>query len=604
MSTSRVLQSLALLLCGSAVHANIFYVKTTGNDGNSGINWALAKRSITNALAATAVGDQVWVASGVYTQRVTLPARVALYGGFNGTETTLAQRNWITNLSVVYGTSAGTVPALSINDGGPDTRLDGMVITGGHGIFGGGISCVSAGPVIANNFRSHNTADGAGGVIYIFGFLPTTGAQPILTNNTVYQNLALGGNGSGAGVAVRGGSPLIALNRVLNNLAAGNAGGIGCWKNCQGVIVNNIIEGNAAGVESGNSAIGGGLLASARDIDGTFVENAVSSPVIANNLIAANGAESGGGVALADAELGAARVVNNTIVANTGSGFFWDNTSPTNINNLIAFNSAGLERFDGSLITLQNCDVYGNAVMAGNTDYLGLSNATGSNGNISGDPVFANSPIGDFHLEPSSPCVNAGLTASILPGVPDLESNPRVQGSGVDIGAFESSGAILNVPTPVIHVSPSGNDSNNGLTWAAAKRTVQGGISAAAGGTIEGGEVWVAQGTYIEHIAVPAFVYLYGGFTGSETSRAQRDFAVHPTILDGGGVPTIVLSQSAGDLVSARDGLTVQHGGVFTGGQIPTPSAPAALGGAINCTVSAPIIANNLIRSNSIGRSE
>jgi parallel beta-helix repeat protein len=591
----------ALLIFVAAVHANVFYVKPTGVDGNSGLSWALAKRSITNALAATTAGDQVWVASGVYTQLVTLPAAVALYGGFSGTETTLAQRNWITNLSVIYGPSAGTTPALSINDGGPDTRVDGMAITAGHGVFGGGISCVSAGPVIANNFVFRNTADGAGGGIYIFGFLPLTGAQPIVTNNTVYQNLALGGNGSGAGIAVRGASPLIALNRVLDNLAAGNAGGIGCWKNCQGVIVNNIIEGNAASVESGNIAIGGGILASARDIDGTVVQNAISSPVIANNLIAANGAESGGGIALADAESGAANVVNNTIVANTGSGFYWGNTSPTNVNNLIAFNSTGLERVDSSPITLQNCDVYGNSVMASNTDYVGFPNATGSYGNISGDPSFANFSIGDFHLEPGSPCVDAGLTAAVLAGVPDIDGNARVQGLAVDIGAIESSGAVVNVPTPVIHVSPGGNDANDGLTWATAKRTVQGGISAAAAGIIEGGEVWVAQGTYAEHIAVPAFVYLYGGFTGTETSRAQRNFSAYPTILDGGGVHTVVLSQSAGYLVSALDGFIVQKGGVFTGGQIPGASAVAALGGGINCTVSAPIIANNLIRSNSIG---
>lgn len=70
---------------------------------------------------------------------------------------------------------------------------------------------------------------------------------------------------------------------------------------------------------------------------------------VVNNLIAANGADSGGGLALVDtppaAGAGGALVVNNTIVANSGSGIFFANASPTNINNLIAFNSAGLERF-------------------------------------------------------------------------------------------------------------------------------------------------------------------------------------------------------------------------------------------------------------------
>src|SRR5437762_8285724 len=91
--------SAALLLFGSVGYAATFYVKTNGNDALSGASWALAKRSITNSMAAAAAGDQVWVSSGIYTQLVTLKANVALYGGFNGTETALAQRNWKTNLS-------------------------------------------------------------------------------------------------------------------------------------------------------------------------------------------------------------------------------------------------------------------------------------------------------------------------------------------------------------------------------------------------------------------------------------------------------------------------------------------------------------------------
>jgi hypothetical protein len=591
----------ALLLSVATLRPAVFYVQTTGNDSSSGASWAQAKRSITNAMSFAAAEDQIWVASGIYTQLVTLKSNVALYGGFNGTETALAQRNWFTNISWIYGASRG--PVVTINSGGLDTRLDGMTISGGAGLLGGGISCSGAGPVIVNNFIYENTAQGgAGGGIYLNGFQTVPLAHPFVAGNTVYQNSAFGSNGEGGGIIIRNSSPVVAFNRILFNVAGDKAGGIGCFGNSHATIANNIIEANAAGLNS--IAFGGGVLASANDLDGTPIYFAVSNPIIVNNIIAANGADSGGGVALVDASVaagkGAATVVNNTIVANTGSGIFWATTYPTNCNNLVAFNSTGLETSDGSPAVLRNNDVYGNSVLASNTDFAGLASQTGLNGNISADPILANCRIGDFHLQPASPCINAGLTAAVIAGWPDIGGSNRVFGAAVDIGAYESSGATFNVPTPVIHVSAGGNDANDGLTWATAKRTVQAGINAAAPGVILGGEVWVAQGSYTEHVNIPAFVYLYGGFAGTETTRANRGISAHPTILDGGGRPIVVQSASAGYLVSALDGFTVQNGGVYTGGQLGG-GGPDALGGGIECEVSAPIIANNVIRSNSVG---
>ncbi len=129
---------------------------------------------------------------------------------------------------------------------------------------------------------------------------------------------------------------------------------------------------------------------------------------------------------------------------------------------------------------------------------------------------------------------------------------------------------------------------------------MQAGINAAAPTVTLGGEVWVAQGTYTQHVSIPAFVYLYGGFAGAETNRASRSVPTHTTILDGGLQPTVVQSVSAGYLVSALDGFTIQNGGLYTAGQL-AGLWPNALGGGIQCEISAPIIANNVIRSNSVG---
>ena len=532
---------------------------------------------------------------------------MSLYGGFAGNETTLAQRNWLTNASILDGNANGTV--VSMSGCGPNTRVDGLVITNGSQSVndGAGISISTSSAVIANNRVCCNQAPaGAGGGILIEGAL--SGASPVVTNNNIYANQALWG----AGIAVAGSSPLIAWNVIEGNAAKGelaNGGGMGCWLNCQAVIANNLIEANTA------EGSGGGIYASADKFYGSHVPYQLSKPIIVNNIVAANGAWpgapycptcGGGGIAAVDSrtymgtQLQGPNIINNTIVANNGSGILWASSCPTNCNNLVAYNSKGMEQISEPA-TLYNNNVYGNNVLGGNTDYVGLSVATGSNGNLSAEPQMANYLIGDFHIQPGSPCVDAGLTSAVVPGWPDQDGQARVHGSAVDIGAYESTGATWNVPSPVIHVSTNGNN-GDGLSWATAKTTMQGGILAAA--TLapnKGGEVWVAQGTYFERISVPAFIYLYGGFVGTETTRAARNPFTTYAFIDGGGTAPVVLSNHGGYLVSALDGFVVQNAGVYTGGGSVSANAPGGDGGGIQCWISAPIIANNFIWLNSLG---
>lgn len=187
---------------------------------------------------------------------------------------------------------------------------------------------------------------------------------------------------------------------------------------------------------------------------------------------------------------------------------------------------------------------------------------------------------------------------AIEPGWMDMDGQNRVLGDGVDIGADEFDGTIRDAVATIIHVSPSGNDAQDGLTWSTAKATVQAAIDTTRPA---GGEVWVAAGIYTDHITLPAFVYLYGGFTGNETDRASRNVAANTAILDGDGTSTVVNSVNAGYLVSAVDGFTVQNGGVYTGGIGGDEGGLEGRGGGINCWVTSPYITNNIIKLNSLG---
>ena len=65
----------------------------------------------------------------------------------------------------------------------------------------------------------------------------------------------------------------------------------------------------------------------------------------------------------------------------------------------------------------------------------------------SGDPMFVDTLLGDFRLQPCSPLVNAGSNSFVTSGT-DLDEQIRIQGGMVDIGAYESPGFTLaSVPT-------------------------------------------------------------------------------------------------------------------------------------------------------------
>jgi parallel beta-helix repeat protein len=598
------LLAVILSLPSSATQATVYFISTNGSDALPGTSWASAKLTISAAISTAAAGDEIWVARGTYSGHWTLKPDIALYGGFNGTEADLNERNWSTNLSVLWGTTNKAV--INITNAGPATRLDGFTIGGGNGIHGGGIAMVGSGPVIANNTIRNNITDGAGAGISIWGFhiLSSTNVHfPTITNNVIVENQSINDEGDGAGIAVINSSPLIVWNVIVRNTATRNGGGIACWRNSFPTIANNLIEANSASYDELTASLGGGgIFASATDLDGKPIEFAISAPVIINNVIAANGGNHVGGISVVDSQLGAATIANNTIVANNGAGIYWANTWPTNDNNIVAFNTLGFERgiAGTSDAEIRFNDVFGNAVLGTPANYRGTADRTSSEGNFSSDPGFSNFAIGELHLQPDSPCVNAGNTTFAPTNWVDLDHQARVQGGTVDVGADESDGTTWNVQTPIVRVSPVGDDTD-GTTWAKAKRTVAGGIATISA---TGGELWVAQGSYAEHILPPAFVSLYGGFAGDETNRSERNPQANSTILDGSGLAPVVYFRNTGYRVSTLDGFTIQGGGIYTGGNPFHPDLTnrfGGRGGGIYCRVSGPVIANNLIRSNSLG---
>ena len=232
------------------------------------------------------------------------------------------------------------------------------------------------------------------------------------------------------------------------------------------------------------------------------------------------------------------------------------------INNVVAFNKTGLANSGtGTAVLNKNC-VYN----PGGINYSGLSAGAGD---ILLDPKLVSAMRGLLHIQPDSPCVNAGLDSAVGPGWEDMDFQARISGTHVDIGADESDTTVWPTAPVVVRVSPSGVDdmAHDGSSWALAKRTVQAGMDAALSAQ---GEVWVAAGTYAERLLLHPYVYMYGGFAGGESTRDERDWTVNKSIVDGSGSGDVVTPY--GYCLSLLDGLTVRNGARGVVCQLANPS--------------------------------
>ncbi|MFA5863876.1 MAG: right-handed parallel beta-helix repeat-containing protein [Phycisphaerae bacterium] len=393
MLTRIVLWFLAsvVLSLSATVEAKVVYVKTDGDDFHTGLSWDQAKLTVQEGLLTADVNDQVWVAMGTYNGCITLQAGVALYGGFIGNETTLSQRDFRTNLTILDGQNGGSV-VTSPSEADNTTRIDGFTIKNGEGtdsggdFYGGGIYCLSSSsPIIINNTINGNTATYGGGIYC------SSSSSPIIINNTINENTAT----SGGGISCVTSFSTITNNIISGNYADSQGGGIYCYQSSPSV-ANNTISGNIAYYN------GGGIYCF------------FSSPAIINNTIS-----------------------ENHIYDAFGGGIYCSNSSPSVANNIIAFNDTGIYKVPGidTPVFRNNC-----VFNPGGDNYTNLSAGTGD---ISLDPLFVDNATGNFHLTANSPCIDQGSDNDTQTSWVDMDNQTRIAGPHLDIGADEYPFTIL-----------------------------------------------------------------------------------------------------------------------------------------------------------------
>jgi len=239
----------------------VIYVDSLAEGSNDGTSWSNGYTELTTALADAGPGDEIWVAQGVYTpgsnrtDAFTLKNNVAVYGGFNGTETEREDRKWNANATILSGDIgikddvADNCYHVLFHPDGTDLDgtaiLDGFVITGGNAdgsgtdYLGGAMYNFSCSPTVVHCRFEYNSA-GAGGAIYNDEY-----SAPIFSN-TVFSNNEATDSGFGGGAVYNdNGSYLQMINCTLSQNRA-ETGGALYNNNAAIFITNSVLWGNSA----------------------------------------------------------------------------------------------------------------------------------------------------------------------------------------------------------------------------------------------------------------------------------------------------------------------------------------------------------------------
>lgn len=290
-----------------ATDGRIIFVQA-GNSGQ-GTSWEDATGDLQGALAIAQHGDQIWVAKGTYLPSQTgdrtisfnITDGVQLYGGFEGNETTLAERNSSNSTTILSGeigdaktkkdnsytvvytsgvSNTTIVDGFTICDGMANALIDGGEVTSSGAAWFNDATTQPSSPTIKNCTFSNNYArEGAG----LYNYAEDGECYSSISNCTFIKNHAdfdggaiynngmygvcniqisdchFSGNDSyyGAGIlnkATRGEASTIVKNCLfIENISTVRGSAIYCYKEkksiCEAVFDNCKFENNGSVVD-------------------------------------------------------------------------------------------------------------------------------------------------------------------------------------------------------------------------------------------------------------------------------------------------------------------------------------------------------------------
>ncbi len=470
-----------------------YYVAPDGNDTWDGLlpTWDGAsgpKATIQAALNATHPneGDEVILADGTYTGDGN---RDIDYHGHAVTVRS-ASGNPETCIIDAQGSEAEPHRGFYFHSGERErSRLFGVTITGGYAhspnssySHGGGVYCYDGAPTIENciirNCVAANEVGYGGGanggeatfVNCVFeGNEASRGGgcyQGILIDCKIRRNFALWGGGvmngdlrgcevaenvavSGGGVAVAGNCRVIECE-IRGNRAEAQGGGVHCWwgdldiQDCK--ILDNVTVNGAGGVHCNMHTsdlarmlrceiVGNKSEKLSWGVGAAYFQGGES--IITDCRIARNGCSYGISIWASNTT-----IRNCLVMDNQRAGAYAEDSNTSWINCTITGNHHAGILLDGGSSTLRNCIVFDNRFAAldphdgeYSVTYSNIEGGWSGEGNLDVDPLLTAAG----RLLAGSPCRDMGAPNGDYEDLADVDGEPRLHGSAVDIGADEFS---------------------------------------------------------------------------------------------------------------------------------------------------------------------
>lgn len=295
---------------------------------------------------------------------------------------------------------------------------------------GGGLRAYRGTSIIEENTFSNNTAGDDGGGVKL------SHTEKLLINNVISDNTAVDGGG---GVELDNDTTPILACTITGN-KAGNGAGIHAIEPFAGLEMQDlIITGNTATVSGG----------------GVSIDSAVYGGTLTHLVIRSNKAPLGGGVYAATAAFDLSNsVINANNGTSSGGGIYLEDTSGTLSQLVVTGNvsptagGAGLALEDVGSLSVRNSAIVNNnrgvGVLVNGvgpaswtyndvhdhvTAFSGMTDPTGTSGNIAVNAKFTSASTYDFTLKSTSALINAGDPATL-----------DADGSRADIGAYGGPG--------------------------------------------------------------------------------------------------------------------------------------------------------------------
>lgn len=433
----------------AGIQGQIHYVNHAAAGSLNGSSWTDAYNDIQSAIDAASAGDFIFVAAGTYLpihqhlgdsgrhSTFYINKSIQLYGGFSGnpgTEGGFMEHNVTTHLTILSGDlgiplvdSDNAFHVLYLDHVSDTTKIDGFTIAHGNGIGGVGLEAYGAG--------IYNNGDGGR-------------SNPTISNCIIRDNRAQEAGGGMANQAENGGiaSPVLINCSFISNLASGG-GGLNIYTDTNGEANPEMIGCKFMG-NSGPTAGGGGIQ--------LIAHSSICSPKLINCIVTGNHSPTSGALAsfLTGTSVSNIEIINSAFSGNTGGSMrlvdIGAQTSTVIIRNSIIWGNGGAQ---SPSTTGYSVDASHSVIPFGfpGEDIIGL------------DPMYVSQPplldtshiVGDLHLLPGSPALDAGLNASV-PGsiTTDLDQLPRFVnstsgGTGiVDIGPYEFQVDITGITGP------------------------------------------------------------------------------------------------------------------------------------------------------------